>query len=51
MIAAPAALLAVLYAGGYLAQFIGNYEAWKQGAAFRGTVLLRRQFHPALWTA
>ena len=28
--AAPAAILAVLYAGGYLAQFIGNYSAWQQ---------------------
>lgn len=36
MIAAPAALLAVLYAGGYLAQFIGNYAAWKQGGGIPG---------------
>ena len=26
---APVALLAILYAGGYLAQFIGNYMVWK----------------------
>lgn len=36
MIAAPAALLAVLYAGGYLAQFIGNYAVWKQGGGIPG---------------
>ena len=36
MIAAPAALLGVLYAGGYLAQFIGNYAVWKQGGSIPG---------------
>lgn len=36
MIAAPAVLLAVLYAGGYLAQFIGNYAVWKQGGGIPG---------------
>lgn len=36
MIAAPAALLGVLYAGGYLAQFIGNYAVWKQGGGIPG---------------
>ena len=36
MIAAPAALLGVLYAGGYLAQFIGNYAVWKQGGGCPG---------------
>ena len=36
LIAGPAALLAVLYAGGYLAQFIGNYAAWKQGGGVPG---------------
>jgi type IV secretion system protein VirD4 len=32
----PVAILAVLYAGGYLAQFIGNYAAWKQGGGIPG---------------
>lgn len=33
---APVALLAILYAGGYLAQFIGNYAIWKQGGGIPG---------------
>ena len=36
MAAAPMAFLAVLYAGGYLAQFIGNYAAWKQEGGIPG---------------
>ena len=32
----PAALLAVLYVGGYLAQFMGNYALWKQGGGGPG---------------
>ena len=36
MAAAPVAFLAVLYAGGYLAQFIGNYADWKQGGGIPG---------------
>ena len=32
----PAALLAVLYAGGYLAQLFGNYAAWKQEGGYPG---------------
>ena len=32
----PPALLAVLYAGGYLAQLIGGYAAWKQGGGYPG---------------
>lgn len=36
MIAAPMATLAVLYAGGYLAQFLGNYAIWKQGGGYPG---------------
>lgn len=36
MIAAPMAALAVLYAGGYLAQFLGNYAIWKQGGGYPG---------------
>ena len=33
---APVAILAVLYAGGYLGQFIGNYALWKQGGGYPG---------------
>lgn len=36
MIAGPVAILAILYAGGYLAQFIGNYAVWKQGGGIPG---------------
>ena len=36
LIAGPAAILAILYAGGYLAQFIGNYAVWKQGGGIPG---------------
>lgn len=36
MIAAPLAVLAVLYAGGYLAQLIGNYAVWQQGGGVPG---------------
>ena len=36
MIAAPLAVLAILYAGGYLAQFIGNYAVWQQGGGVPG---------------
>lgn len=36
MAAAPVAFLTVLYAGGYLAQFIGNYAAWKQEGGIPG---------------
>ena len=32
----PVALLAVLYAGGYLAQFIHNYNAWQNGGGYPG---------------
>ena len=32
----PIAILAVLYAGGYLGQFIGNYALWKQGGGYPG---------------
>ena len=55
---APIAILAVLYLGGYLAQFIGNYAVWKQegGSPGDGTspglaspevlVCLRAAVHP-----
>lgn len=33
---APITILAVLYAGGYLGQFIGNYALWKQGGGYPG---------------
>lgn len=36
LIAGPVAILAILYAGGYLAQFIGNYAVWKQGGGIPG---------------
>ena len=32
----PAALLAILYAGGYLAQFINNYNTWKNNGGYPG---------------
>ena len=30
LVAAPIAVAAILYVGGYLAQFIGNYALWKE---------------------
>ena len=36
LIATPPALIAVLYAGGYLAQFIANYTAWQQAGGYPG---------------
>lgn len=36
ILAASVAVLAVLYAGGYLAQFIGNYAIWQQGSGYPG---------------
>jgi len=36
ILAAAIAVPAVLYAGGYLAQFIGNYAVWKQGGGSPG---------------
>ncbi len=36
LLALPPALLAVLYAGGYLAQLISSYGAWKQGGGYPG---------------
>lgn len=36
MVAAPAAVFAILYAGGFLAQLFGNYAAWKQGGDIPG---------------
>ncbi|WP_430736081.1 VirD4-like conjugal transfer protein, CD1115 family [Pseudoflavonifractor capillosus] len=36
LIAAPFAILAVLYAGGFLGQILGNYAAWKQGGGIPG---------------
>ena len=36
MIAAPLSVLSILYAGGYLAQFIGNYAVWQQGGGVPG---------------
>ena len=36
LIAAPIAILAILYAGGFLAQILGNYSLWKQSGAIPG---------------
>ena len=36
LIAAPFAILAILYAGGFLAQLLGNYATWKQGGGIPG---------------
>lgn len=36
LIAVPLGITAVLYAGGYLAQFIGNYSVWQQGGGIPG---------------
>ena len=36
LIAAPFAILAILYAGGFLAQILGNYAAWKTGGGIPG---------------
>jgi len=36
LLALPPALLAVLYAGGYLAQLISSYGAWRQGGGYPG---------------
>ena len=36
LVTAPTAVLAVLYVGGYLAQFIGNYALWKEGGGSPG---------------
>ncbi len=45
-LAAPAAVFAILYAGGFLAQLFGNYAAWKQGGGIPETELLRRWHRP-----
>lgn len=36
LIAGTAAAIATLYAGGYLAQFIGNYSVWKDAGGYPG---------------
>lgn len=36
LVVAPIAVLAILYVGGYLAQFIGNYALWKEGGGSPG---------------
>ena len=36
LIAAPLAILATLYAGGYISQFIYNYNQWQQSGASPG---------------
>ncbi len=36
LVVAPIAVTAILYVGGYLAQFIGNYALWKEGGGSPG---------------
>ncbi len=36
LVVAPIAVAAILYVGGYLAQFIGNYALWKEGGGSPG---------------
>lgn len=36
LMAAPLAILAILYSGGFLGQILGNYAAWKQGGGAPG---------------
>ena len=36
LLAGPPVILAVLYAGGYLAQFISNYTVWQQAGGYPG---------------
>ena len=36
LMAAPLAILAILYSGGFLGQILGNYAAWKQGGGVPG---------------
>ncbi len=36
LIAAPVALLAIAYAGGYISQFLSNYALWKEAGGYPG---------------
>jgi type IV secretion system protein VirD4 len=36
IIAVPPILAVILYAGGYIAQFLGNYAAWQDGGGYPG---------------
>ncbi len=36
LIAAPVAILAIAYAGGYISQFLGNYAAWQEAGGYPG---------------
>lgn len=36
LLAGPPVILAILYAGGYLAQFISNYTVWQQAGGYPG---------------
>ena len=36
ILAAPVAILAILYAGGYISQFMRNYSEWKQLGGYPG---------------
>lgn len=51
LIAAPFAILAILYAGGFLAQLLGNYATWKQGGGIPGMVLHRWPLRPTSFSA
>lgn len=46
----PIAILALLYASGYLAQFIGNYAIWQQGGGFPGDGTSPAMASPAFFT-
>ncbi len=37
LIILPAALVALLYGGGYIAQFLYNYDVWQEAGAVFGT--------------
>lgn len=50
LITLPIATLALLYASGYLAQFIGNYALWQQGGGFPGDGTSPAMASPAFFT-
>lgn len=46
----PAAVIATLYAGGYLAQLLGNYALWQQNGGFPGDGSSPEGASPAFFT-
>lgn len=46
----PFAILAILYASGYLAQFLGNYAIWQQGGSYPGDGTSPAMASPAFFT-